>query len=61
MSADHDDLHEMIVAAHHAPTRSAKVMYLGEARALLVRESERLRNAATLLDLYEAELAKGAT
>jgi hypothetical protein len=60
MSADSDGAEKLLAAASQTPDRSVRLVYVAEARILIARERERLRQQQLLLDSLEADIARGA-
>lgn len=61
MSADSSDAEKLLSAATQSTDRTTRIIYTAEARILIARERERLRQQAELLDAIEAELVRSAT
>jgi hypothetical protein len=60
MSTDSDGAASLLAAASQAPNRATKVVYVAEARILISRERDRLRQQAELLDALESEIVRTA-
>jgi hypothetical protein len=58
MSVDSDDATKLLAAASQCPNRSMRIVYVGEARILIGRERDRLRQQGELLDAIESELVR---
>ncbi len=60
MSADSDGAEKLLAAASQSTDRQMRIIYAAEAKILIERERERLRQQAVLLDQLEAEIVRTA-
>ena len=60
MSTDSDGAEKLLAAASQSSDRQMRIIYSAEARILIERERERLRQQALLLDQLEAEIVRTA-
>lgn len=58
MSADSDGAEKLLAAASQSTDRALRIVYTAEARILIARERERLRQQAELLDALEADIVR---
>jgi hypothetical protein len=61
MSADSDGAEKLLAAASQSTSRALRIIYIAEARILIARERERLRQQAELLDALEADIIRSNT
>jgi hypothetical protein len=54
------DIAHLLSAAGHAPDQSTRLVYLAEARSLLAKEVERLRELTLLLAALEHDAVRAA-
>ena len=58
MSTDARDAEALLAAAGQSTDRTMRIIYAAEARILIERDRERLRQQAIVLDAFETELAR---
>jgi hypothetical protein len=61
MSADTDSAEKLLAAATQSANGPMKVIFVAEARILIARERDRIRQMADLLDAIEAEIVRTTT